>query len=84
MKDLKNWRNLIDRSDDIEAGRSALLRLVFPDQEELGVGHPPVLVHVQLRDALPGLLHLQSRRSSKNLLLLEENLITSEEERLDE
>ena len=43
----------------LKFSKSILFGLIFPDQEKLGVGHTAILVHIQLRDTLPSLLHLE-------------------------
>ena len=43
----------------LECFDSRLFGFIFPDQEKLRVGHTAILVHIQLRDTLPSLLHLQ-------------------------
>merc|ERR1712051_975438 len=42
----------------LKCSKSSLFGFIFPDQEKLRVGHTTILVHIQLRDTLPGLLHL--------------------------
>jgi len=67
----------------LKCSNSSLFGFIFPDQEKLRVGDTAILVHIQLRDTLPSLLHLVSsemvtvRDNSHHLIFSDEATVVS-------